>query len=403
MSLGSRNSSELIRDATLYASNLGSILVAASGNDANENWYQGGINYPAAHPWVISAGATDRNSLRANFSQWGTELDLVAPGVDIYSAVPFDAYDNMSGTSMATPHVAGVAALVKSRAERWPSEPYASNPRYHLNNDQIVKVLIQSAVDLGPSGWDQEYGYGKVDAARAIRCVNISGTVLEAVLNAPIAGVEVRATSIEGPPGVYSTNENSSLARINPDGSYFLQVPPGIYQICAMAFGYMPTCGLNGDRAELPAFDINGNLYRDNRDFRLVPFPCNVTGRVNDSSTGEPVEGAKIYADGPPSPYPPHPDIRYETQTDPSGGYYFLLEYGVDPNGVYNVTAIKEGYQNQVQSFELNWSNVVTNYYTCRNCRLDGNDFNPISVNLSLDPGRAELGAAGLSHIRDKV
>jgi thermitase len=397
MSLGSNNSSEFIKDATLYASNLGSILVAASGNDAEESWYQGGINYPAAHPWVISVGATDRDSSRAPFSQWGTELDLVAPGVDIHSIVPFDGCDNMSGTSMGAPHVAGAAALVKSRAERWPLESYATNPRYHLNNDQIVKVLIQSAVDLGPSGWDQEYGYGKVDAARAIRCVNISGTVLEAVLNAPIAGVEVRATSIEGPTGVYSTNENSSLARINSDGSYFLQVPPGIYQICAMAFGYMPSCGLNGDRAELPAFDINGNLYRDNRDFRLVPFPCNVTGRVNDSSSGQPVAGAKIYVDGPPSPYPPHPDIRYETQTDSSGSYYFLLEYGVDSGGVYNVTAIREGYQNQVQSFELNWSNVVTNYYTCRYCRLDGNDFNPISVNLSLDPGRAEPGAAGLS------
>jgi len=286
---------------------------------------------------------------------------------------------------------------VKSRAERWPSEPYATNPRYHLNNNQIVKVLIQSAVDLGPSGWDQEYGYGKVDAARAVRCVNISGSVLEAVLNAPIAGVEVRATSIDGPPGVYSTDENSSLARINSDGSYFLQVPPGIYQICAMAFGYMPSCGLDGDRSELPAFDINGNLYRDNRDFRLVPFPCNVTGRVNDSSSGQPVAEAKIYVDGPPSPYPPHPEIHYETQTNSSGSYYFLLEYGVDPNGVYNVTAVKEGYQNQMQSFELNWSNVVTNYYTCRKCRLDGNDFNPISVNLPIDPGRAETGAAGLS------
>ena len=397
MSLGSNNSSEFIKDATLYASNLGSILVAASGNDAEESWYQGGINYPAAHPCVISVGATDRDSSRAPFSQWGTELDLVAPGVDIHSIVPFDGCDNMSGTSMGAPHVAGVAALVKSRAERWPSEPYATNPRYHLNNNQIVKVLIQSAVDLGPSGWDQEYGYGKVDAARAVRCVNISGSVLEAVLNAPIAGVEVRATSIDGPPGVYSTDENSSLARINSDGCYFLQVPPGIYQICAMAFGYMPSCGLDGDRSELPAFDINGNLYRDNRDFRLVPFPCNVTGRVNDSSSGQPVAEAKIYVDGPPSPYPPHPEIHYETQTNSSGSYYFLLEYGVDPNGVYNVTAVKEGYQNQMQSFELNWSNVVTNYYTCRKCRLDGNDFNPISVNLPLDPGRAETGAAGLS------
>ncbi len=399
MSLGSNNSSssEFMKEATLYASNLGSILVAAAGNDANESWYEGGINYPAAYPWVIAVGATNRDDLRAPFSQWGTDLDLVAPGVDIHSTVPVNAYNNMSGTSMGAPHVAGVAALVKSRTERWPSESYASNPRYHLNNDQVVKVLIQSAVDLGPAGWDQEYGYGKVDAARALRCVNISGSVLEAVLNVPIAGAEVRATSIEGPPGVYSTNENSSLARISPDGDYYIRVPPGIYQICAMAFGYMPSCGLNGAKAELPAFDFNGNLYRDNRDFRLVPFPCNVTGRVNDSSTGQSVTGASIYVDGPPSPYPPHPKIHYETKTNSSGCYYFLLEYGVDTNGIYNVTASKEGYQDQMQSFDLNWSNVVTNYYTCRNCGLDANDFNPISVNLSLNPGKAEPEVSRLS------
>lgn len=386
MSFGSHNSSEFDRDATLYASNLGSILVAASGNDAEESWYKGGINYPAAYPWVIAVGAIDSQNQRANFSQWGKELALVAPGVDIVSTIPWNGYDNQSGTSMATPHVAGVAALVKSRAERWPAEPYATNPRFHLNNDQIAKVLIQSAFDLGPRGWDQEYGYGKVDAGRAVRCVNISGNVLEAVFNAPISAVEVRATSIQGPKGVYSTKENTDLARINPDGDYYIRVPPGIYHICAMAYGYMPSCGLNGERAELPAFDFNGNLYQDNRDFRLVPFPCNVTGRVINSSTGQPVSQARMVLEGPKSLIPPYPDVSMTAVTNSSGYYHFLLEYGVNDEGNYNVTASKEGYSELEQNFSLNWSKVVTNYYTCRNCRLDTRDYNPVLLNFSLKP-----------------
>jgi subtilisin family serine protease len=63
MSLGSNVSCELMRDATLYASSLGSILVAAAGNDAEEEWYSGGINYPAAYPWVIAVGAIDSQAL----------------------------------------------------------------------------------------------------------------------------------------------------------------------------------------------------------------------------------------------------------------------------------------------------------------------------------------------------
>jgi subtilisin family serine protease len=396
MSLGSNVSSELMRDATLYASSLGSILVAAAGNDADKIWYSEGINYPAAYLWVIAVGAVNPQDLRADFSQWGREMALVAPGVDIVSTIPWNDYANMSGTSMATPHVAGVAALVKSRAERWPAESYATNPRYHLNNDQITKVLIQSAVDLGPTGWDQEYGYGKVDAGRAVRCVNISGNVLEAVLNAPIGGVEVRATSIQGPPGVYSTRENSSLARMSSDGEYFIRVPPGIYHICAMAHGYIPSCGMDGDRVELPAFDINGNLYKDNRDFRLVPFGFNLTGRVLDGSTGQPVSEAGIFLEGPPSMLPPHSPVAYQTETNSSGYYWILLEFGVDPYGPYNIRAMKQGYIDQNKSFDLDWDKTVTNYYTCRNCGLDARDYNPISVNFTLAVGQSSASLGGM-------
>jgi hypothetical protein len=306
----------------------------------------------------------------------------------------------MDGTSMATPHVAGVAALVKSRAERWPEEPLATNPRYHLNNRQIRQVLIQSAIDLGSPGWDTEYGHGKVDAGRAVRCVNISGNVLESVFNVPIPHPpgapfppEVRVTSIEGPSGIYTTNENTTLARITPDGDYFVMVPPGVYSICAMAYGYIPSHGLGGERVELPAFDLMGRLNEESRGLRLVPFPCNVTGNATDNETGLPITDAFVSLDGPPHIYPPHPNVHMETETNSNGNYSFILEYGVHPpyptgEAVYNITLSKPGYQTQTQNFTLNWSDVVKDYYKCP---LDPKDYDPPILNFSLLSGPSEL------------
>jgi parallel beta-helix repeat protein len=410
MSFGDPEPSEFERDATLYASGCGCILVAAAGNDADLPWYAGGIAFPAAYPWVIAVGATDRSNERATFynqdgdiiggSQWGLQLELVAPGVDILSTVPWNSYITMDGTSMATPHVAGVAALVKSRAERWPEEPLATNPRYHLNNRQIRQVLIQSAIDLGSPGWDTEYGHGKVDAGRAVRCVNISGNVLESVFNVPIPHPpgapfppEVRVTSIEGPSGIYTTNENTTLARITPDGDYFVMVPPGVYSICAMAYGYIPSHGLGGERVELPAFDLMGRLNEESRGLRLVPFPCNVTGNATDNETGLPITDAFVSLDGPPHIYPPHPNVHMETETNSNGNYSFILEYGVHPpyptgEAVYNITLSKPGYQTQTQNFTLNWSDVVKDYYKCP---LDPKDYDPPILNFSLLSGPSEL------------
>ena len=383
MSFGSPVPSKFGRNATLYASSLGCILVAAAGNFADE-----GIHYPAAYPWVIAVGATNQQNFRAPFSNWGPELELVAPGVAIMTTVPLDDYGPLTGTCAATSHVAGVAALVKSRAERWPLEPLATDPWYHLNNNQIRQVLVQSAVDLGSPSWDKEYGYGRIDAGRAVRCVNISGNVLEAVLNAPIPGVEVRVTSIEGPPGVYTTNENTALARITHDGEYYIRVPPGVYSICAMAQGYIPSRGLGGERMELPAFDLNGHLYKEYREFRLLPLPCNVSGTVTDRITGLPINKANVSLDGPPHIYPPHPNVKIKTETNASGKYRFILTYGVHPGGLYDITVNKSGYQNKTQNFTLNWDNVITDYYKCR---LSPLDYNPPIVNFSLLPVPSKL------------
>ena len=137
-----------IESAVNDAWSQGKIVVAASGND------NGPVGYPAKYTNVIAVGAIDSSNNRASFSNYGPELDLVAPGVSIESTI-VGGYASWDGTSMATPFVSGVAALVLSK-----------NPS--LTNAEVVSILENSADDLGSAGKDDQYGYGRVDAQEAV-------------------------------------------------------------------------------------------------------------------------------------------------------------------------------------------------------------------------------------------
>jgi len=109
LSLGGQASSQALQDAVDYARDHGAVVVAASGNDG------GPVYYPAACQGVLAVAATGRADERASFSNYGPQVDVAAPGVDIYSTWPWvGGYVTKSGTSMATPHVSGVAALLLS-------------------------------------------------------------------------------------------------------------------------------------------------------------------------------------------------------------------------------------------------------------------------------------------------
>ncbi len=165
MSLGASAPSAVVEAACDTAWNRGKLLIAASGNDGSP-----GISYPAAYPSVVAVGSigTDgTNFYLAPYSNYGPEQELTAPGGDastgycILSTLPGDSYGDFGtgctwvGTSMATPHVSGVAALVFSH-------------RPSLRNDQVREILISTAIDLGSSGRDQYYGYGAVCAVCAV-------------------------------------------------------------------------------------------------------------------------------------------------------------------------------------------------------------------------------------------
>lgn len=120
LSLGTRSDNETFRQAVRRAHDAGLVLVAAAGNEGGEG---DTVNYPARYEETIAVSAIDGNGRLAKFASQGPAVDLVAPGVDVESAWPGGSHRSLSGTSMAAPHVAGVAALIlASRGSLAPTE-----------------------------------------------------------------------------------------------------------------------------------------------------------------------------------------------------------------------------------------------------------------------------------------
>jgi len=172
LSLGGSQSSDALKEAVKYAYEKGVVVIAAAGND-NANY----IAYPAAYDdYVIAVGATQADQQRAPYSNYGSSLDLVAPGGNLSIDQNKDSYGDgilqqsfsssptsfgyyfREGTSMASPIVAGVAALVISQNQ-------------NLTPSQVRQALEQTAKDLGAQGKDNYYGWGLVDAYAALQYV----------------------------------------------------------------------------------------------------------------------------------------------------------------------------------------------------------------------------------------
>lgn len=154
LSLGSSSPTEVERNAVAYAISRDVVVVAAMGNNGSSR-----PSYPAAFDGVISVGAIDSTDRKATFSQTGPHIDVVAPGVAILSTVPGGGYGNMSGTSMASPHVAGVAALIRS------VKPEASVAEVTDIIRSTARALRTKPTDPVPNN---DYGWGLVDAAAAV-------------------------------------------------------------------------------------------------------------------------------------------------------------------------------------------------------------------------------------------
>jgi minor extracellular protease Epr len=155
LSLGGPQRSAALEEVMDRAYQDGVLIVAAAGNSGRSN---DSVLYPAKYDSVIAVSAVDEDNRIADFSSRGPAVELAAPGVDIYSTFAYPVFDDhiymsLSGTSMASPHIAGLAALVMG-----------ANPG--ISNVEVRQKLANMAVDLGAAGRDIDYGWGIPQADR---------------------------------------------------------------------------------------------------------------------------------------------------------------------------------------------------------------------------------------------
>lgn len=153
LSLGDSHNSEIMYEAIRYAYEKDVVLIAASGNDNVET-----PMYPAAYPEVLAVAAVDPHRERAVFSNYGYHIDVSAPGEHIPSTYLDNQYVIMSGTSMAAPHVAGLAGLIRSL-----------DPK--LTNEQVYDIICYTSDDLGEEGHDPYYGFGEINIQKALEII----------------------------------------------------------------------------------------------------------------------------------------------------------------------------------------------------------------------------------------
>jgi subtilisin family serine protease len=141
------STSATVASAASYFQSKGGVVVAAAGNQAT-------FDSSSDNPNILTVSATDSNDVLTSYSNTGNNIDLAAPGT-VFTTYEGGSYGNSGGTSVASPIVAGAAALVLS-------------VKPTMTAAQVQEILKQSADDIGPAGWDTSYGWGRVNVARAV-------------------------------------------------------------------------------------------------------------------------------------------------------------------------------------------------------------------------------------------
>ncbi len=244
----------------------GILAVFSNGNNGPE---VGTVGSPASLLGALAVGATDPEDEAANFSSrgpspWGeVRPHVAAPGVDVRSSLPGGVYGLKNGTSMAAPHVAGVAALLRSVSPT-------------LSVTHTAFIITSTALPLGDPIPNNDTGWGRVDALGAVAGLAqsgfITGTVTREGSGTAVDGATVVALSHSGSGGTTVTDE---------DGSYLLALAPGMYDLTTSAFGY-ETRLVQGVQV------VTGTTTAVNIPLALLPTG-RVQGQITAAATGEPV------------------------------------------------------------------------------------------------------------------
>lgn len=358
LSLGGDGYSTSYLQATQNAHAAGTTVVAATGNDG-----EGTASTPGNIYSLISVGATDSDedvwsgsSGREIDTQaaWGDDApdnwpdsyivpDVTAPGRSVYSALPDDEYGYKTGTSMATPHVAGTIALMQAATDR------------HLSPETINAVLIDTAWQPGVGSdaeQDIRYGYGIIDAHAALDAVlatgTLTGTVTDSVTGDPLPDAIVTAVAEDG-----TTHETTT----STDGEYtFATLEPGTYTVSANRSGYEV------------ASDGPAEIETDT----TTTVDLTITGdallavTVTDATFNVSVDNASLDVSGPFGTYP-------VTSTD--AGTYVIED--VPSVGSYEVAVDASGYEATTDTVEVTASAERTNVTV----RIAGNAQLELTVN----------------------
>lgn len=295
--------------ADVQALRAANILPVFSAGNAGP--YGGTVGSPASFAESFAVGATDTDDVIASFSSrgpspWGeTKPGVSAPGTNIRSSVPGGGYAEYQGTSMAAPHVTGLAALL-----------FHAQPGLSLSVAE--QTMTSNAVPLGDPIPNNNYGWGRIDAYNAVLSVSsagaLSGVVRAAAGGTPIAGATVTAV-----------NRDTGLlaqATTAAEGSYALGLAAGRYDATAVAFGYDPL-------TEGPIEIVTGTTTT--QDFDLTAKPTGtLTGQVTEEGTGAPLTATVTVLNTP-----------VTVATDPATGAYTTSL----PVGTYALKATSPGHR----------------------------------------------------------
>ncbi|MCL5961727.1 MAG: S8 family serine peptidase [Chloroflexi bacterium] len=282
VSAGMPIASQVMADAVNYAYGKGSFLVAAAGNTPD-----GQPNYPAAFEKVTAVGATGRNDASTGFSSFGPYLGVVAPGIGIISTFwNFGelTYDSANGTSASAPFVAGLAGLLLSL-------------KPDLSNNQIKQIIEATSDDQGPAGWDEHYGFGRVNAYKAVL------TVAQGSTGNPVAGQSKILGTIHGAPpdSVVVLLQPGPQMRPDAQGRFeFSHLPDGTYTVTAVAAGFNLVSGpeivtVNGEATDVKQVDLSFAPAVNPAFARVAPIADNVDRRYFPQSSHTLSYGFKAY------------------------------------------------------------------------------------------------------------